>query len=273
MGGWQKERKFTQSQACPMFMTLVKHLELWQELSRGVPRGGAPGCPGGWPRAASGRTFSPSRRPAELPSLQGTAPEGFGSSSVSNSSSFTSCRIKLTKAASSRLGRRSFSSKPSRQSGQPARCLPSQYRTMQGRQKLWVQPVSRTGSLKYCRQQVQLSSTALRSRSRATAAAMARPGPGRSWRLSSVSPGRLLPPGAGRAPGRAGGLRSAPGAGMGPPAGPRRPPLPGATLRAAPPAGQKAQRRPGSASAGHWGRGFGVTGETNWAAELALTWP
>lgn len=256
-----------------MFMTLVKHLELWQELSRGVPRGGAPGCPGGWPRAASGRTFSPSRRPAELPSLQGTAPEGFGSSSVSNSSSFTSCRIKLTKAASSRLGRRSFSSKPSRQSGQPARCLPSQYRTMQGRQKLWVQPVSRTGSLKYCRQQVQLSSTALRSRSRATAAAMARPGPGRSWRLSSVSPGRLLPPGAGRAPGRAGGLRSAPGAGMGPPAGPRRPPLPGATLRAAPPAGQKAQRRPGSASAGHWGRGFGVTGETNWAAELALTWP
>lgn len=186
-----------------------------------MPRGGAPGCPGrggvprggGEPRAASGRTCFPGR-PAELRSLQATAPEGFGSSRVSSPSSFTSCRIKLTKAASSRLGRRSFSSKPSRQSGQPARCLPLQYSTMQGRQKLWLQPVSRTGSLKYCRQQAQLRSTAPRSRSRSTAAAMARPGPGRSgaerpaeFRFPRAPPPERLLPCPGKPGERRGGRR------------------------------------------------------------------
>lgn len=190
-------------------VTLMKYLELWPELSRERDAaGGSPGlsrerwgAAGGEPRAASGRTCFPGR-PAELRSLQATAPEGFGSSRVSSPSSFTSCRIKLTKAASSRLGRRSFSSKPSRQSGQPARCLPLQYSTMQSRQKLWLQPVSRTGSVKYCRQQAQLRSTAPRSRSRSTAAAMARPGRGaeRSGRRSFVFPGRLLPRGSCRVP-------------------------------------------------------------------------
>lgn len=142
-----------------------------------------------------GRTFSP----GELRSLQATAPEGFRSPRVSSSFSLTSCGIKFTKATSSRLGRRFLSSKPSRQSGQAARCRPLQCRAMQPRQKLCPQPGSRTGSVKYCRQQAQLSSRASSSRSRSMAAAMARPGRSGAAQVS-------FPPGAAsrRRAGRAG---------------------------------------------------------------------
>lgn len=162
--------------------------------------GEAPGCRGMEPRAASGRTFSPGPRPAELWSLQAAAPQGSGPSCVSNFS-FSSRGMRLSRAASSRLGRKWRSSKPRRQSGQAARGRPAQYRRMQPRQKLWPQPVSRTGSAKNCRQQEHCSSRTRWSRSNSMTAAMAWPGAERSGRGVSISPGASS--GAENAPGRA----------------------------------------------------------------------
>lgn len=206
-------------------------------LSQGVP-GGAPRCL---------PTLSPCCRPAELWSLQAPAAEGFGSSCASNSSSFTSCRTRFTKAASSRLGRRSFSSKPSRQSGQAPRCFPLQYWRTQGRQKLWPQSGSRTGSAKCCRQQAQLSSTARSSRPRGTAAAMARPGAERSRAAADFRFPQRLFPCSGRALPRYLLLWR----------------LLGSTGTGQPRSSQETRCQPSSSSTGNLVRGFGLTADMN----------
>lgn len=219
--------------------------------------------------------------PAELRSLQATAPEGFGSSGVSNSSSFTSWAIKFTKAASCRSGRRSFCSKPSRQRGQPVRCPADGAGPAEGvaaaREPRGVREVARAASAA----QAQGAQERLDVDRK-----QPRPGPARaerSSRLSFVSPGRLLPRGSCRVP------ESRESAGTGEDARLDGSALIFAPLETAalyrdgpstrlcpigaPHAGQKAQYWPSSSSAGDLVRGFGLTVEMNSDTELPMTWP